>query len=101
MAIAVAANIAMAVENFGDRGYAKLGGLILNRRNVKNEEEKVAELADDFHTSVIAALDRSDTVQEAEALGKTVIEAFPESGMAGQYRTLASTLLDVCGGVSC
>ena len=101
MAIHAAANIAMAVENFGDRGYAKLGGLILNRRNVKNEEEKVAELADDFHTSVIAALDRSDTVQEAEALGKTVIEAFPESGMAGQYRTLASTLLDVCGGVSC
>ena len=39
MAIHAAANIAMAVENFKDRGYAQLGGLILNRRNVKNEEE--------------------------------------------------------------
>lgn len=35
MAIHAAANIAMAVENFKDRGYAQLGGLILNRRNVK------------------------------------------------------------------
>ena len=40
MAIHAAANIAMAVENFKDRGYAQLGGLILNRRNVKNEDAK-------------------------------------------------------------
>ena len=37
MAIHAAANIAMAIENFRDRGYAELGGLILNRRDVKNE----------------------------------------------------------------
>lgn len=48
MAIHAAANIAMAVENFKNRGYAGLGGLILNRRDVPREEEKVAELADDF-----------------------------------------------------
>ena len=47
MALHAAANIAMAVENFRGRGYASLGGLILNRRNVKNEEEKVRELAGD------------------------------------------------------
>ena len=35
---AAAANIAMAVEGFKGRGYAQLGGIILNRRNVKNEE---------------------------------------------------------------
>ena len=34
MAIHAAANIAMAVENFKNRGYAGLGGLILNRRDV-------------------------------------------------------------------
>ena len=45
MAIHAAANIAMAVENFKNRGYAGLGGLILNRRDVPREEEKVAELA--------------------------------------------------------
>ena len=97
MAIHAAANIAMAVEGFKGRGYAQLGGIILNRRNVKNEEEKVTELAEDIHSSVIHTLSRSDTVQEAEDLGKTVIEAFPESEMASEYRALAKRLLEICG----
>ena len=97
MAIHAAANIAMAVESFKGRGYARLGGVILNRRNVKNEEEKVQELAEDIGSSVIAALSRSETVQQAEELGKTVIEAFPDSAMAGEYRALARKLLEACG----
>ena len=97
MAIHAAANIAMAIEGFRGRGYAQLGGVILNRRNVKDEDAKVKELADDIGSEVIACLDRSDTVQEAEELGKTVIEAFPESEMAGQYRALAKKLMEVCG----
>ena len=96
MAIHAAANIAMAVEGFKGRGYAQLGGIILNRRNVKNEEEKVAELAQDIHSSIIATLSRSDLVQEAEDIGKTVVEAFPDSAMAEEYRTLAKTLLEIC-----
>lgn len=43
----------MAVQNFKNRGYASLGGIILNRRNVKREEEKVQELAEDFQTTII------------------------------------------------
>ena len=101
MAIHAAANIAMAVENFKGRGYAQLGGIILNRRNVKNEDAKVAELAEDIHSSVIASLSRSDTVQEAEELGKTVVEAFPDSAMAGEYRALAKTILENCGVAVC
>ena len=97
MAIHAAANIAQAVRNFRDRGYAGLGGLILNRRNVKNEDEKVAELADDLQTAVIGTLDRSETVQDAETLNKTVMEAFPDSEMAGQYRKLAESVQRVCG----
>ena len=101
MAIHAAANIAMAIENFKGRGYATLGGIILNRRNVKNETEKVAELADDLHSTVIHTLSRSDTVQEAEELGKTVVEAFPASPMAGEYRALAEKILEVCGVKPC
>ncbi len=40
MSIHAGANIAMALERFQNRGYAKLGGFILNRRNVPREEEK-------------------------------------------------------------
>jgi len=92
MALHAAANIAMAVENFRDRGYAKLCGIILNRRDVKREDEKVAELADDIHSAIIGSLSRSTVVQDAEELNKTVIEAFPESDMAGEYRVLAAAV---------
>lgn len=93
MAIHAAANIAMAVENFKGRGYAPLGGLILNRRNVRDEERKVRELAEDFHTEIVGKLDWSPVVQEAEPLYKTAVTAFPKSAAAGQYRQLADTLL--------
>ena len=97
MAIHAAANIALALDGFKDRGYASLGGIILNRRNVKDEDAKVAELADDISSKVIGELSRSETVTDAEDLGKTVIEAFPESAMADEYRKLAKTLLEICG----
>lgn len=97
MSIHAAANIATAVDNFRDRGYARFGGIILNRRNVKNEEEKVTELAEDLNSRIIGTLDRSDTVLEAEELGKTVLEAFPDSDMAAQYRRLAEQIMESLG----
>lgn len=96
MAIHAGANIAMAVENFRNRGYASLGGIILNRRNVPREEEKVQELAEDFHTKVIGTLSRSELVPEAEVLGKTLLEVCPDSEMAEEYRTLAEQILEAC-----
>lgn len=96
MAIHAAANIAMAVENFKNRGYAKLGGIILNRRNVKHEEEKVRELCEDIHSRIIGDLPRSETVTDAEELAMTVLEAWPDSEMAGEYRKLAGQILAVC-----
>ncbi|MBR4342181.1 MAG: AAA family ATPase [Lachnospiraceae bacterium] len=94
MAIHAAANIAMAIDNFRSRGYASLGGIILNHRDVKNENAKVEELASDFNTSVIGELTHSEIVQDAEELGKTVIEAFPDSDMAEEYRRLAEKLIN-------
>ncbi len=94
MAIHAGANIAMAVENFKDRGYARLGGIILNRRNVKNEDEKVNELVRDVNSRLVGTLSRSETVQEAEDLGQTVIQAFPDNPMAEEYRRLANAILN-------
>ncbi len=93
MAIHAAANIAMAVENFANRNYARLGGLILNARDVRDEDAKVQELAEDLHTKVLARLSRSELVTDAEDLHKTVVEAFPDSSMAKEYRELADILL--------
>jgi len=97
MSLHAAANIAMAVENFRSRSYAEFGGLILNRRAVPNEDAKAAELAEDIHSRIIGALDRSEKVLEAEELGRTVIQAFPDHPMAAQYRSLADAVLAACG----
>lgn len=99
MAIHAAANIAMAVQNFKNRGYAGLGGLILNRRDVPREEEKVEELADDFQTAVIGTLSHSSQVVLAEEQQKTLMECYPESEMAEEYRALAVQMYRICGGV--
>ena len=96
MAIHAAANIAMAVDNFKNRGYAELGGFILNRRDVPREEEKVEELAEDFRTSVIGTLSHSEQVPLSEEQEKTLMECYPDSAMAGEYRTLAKQMYAIC-----
>lgn len=96
MALHAAENIAAAIENFRGRGYARLGGVILNRRNVKNEYEKVEQMCKKADTKIVGDLPRSDTVTEAEELCRTVVAAFPESEMAKCYRALADDLLAEC-----
>lgn len=93
MSIYAAANIASAIENFQGRGYAGLGGIILNCRNVKKELDKVQELCTDFHTELVGRIAFCQTVQEAEELQRTVLEAFPESEIAKAYEALAEELL--------
>ena len=96
MAIHAAANIAMAVDNFKNRGYAELGGFILNRRDVPREEEKVEELAEDFRTSVIGTLSHSEQVPLSEEQKKALMECYPDSAMAEEYRTLAKQMYAIC-----
>ena len=96
MALYAASNIVSAVRRFEKRGYARLGGLILNCRNVEQESELVAKAAQEMEAQVIGVLPRSAEVQKAEATGQTVIAALPEGEMAGHYRALAARILEVC-----
>ena len=100
MAIYAAANIAMAVENFADRGYAHLGGLILNRRNVPDEREKVQTLADDIHTQIIADLPRDNAISDAQDTERGVMEAYPDCAYAQGVRMLAQRMLAQEEGIS-
>jgi nitrogenase iron protein NifH len=93
MSLYAASNIAGAVKGFGSRGYASLRGLILNSKNIEGEEEIVDRAAEEIGTSVIYRLPRDPAVQLAEAEGKTVTEAFPDSDMASRYRDLAHILM--------
>ena len=75
MALYAAGNIASAVENFKDRGYAKTRGLILNRRNIPNETEKVQAFAKERQlASAVVVFDGDHTIgatflREARAHG--------------------------------
>ena len=95
MALYAASNIASAVHNFSKRGYAKLAGLILNSRNVENEEELVNKAAKEIQTEILSIVPRDGVVQLSEDQGKTVVEAYPESAMAGKYKKLAEKILEV------
>ncbi|MBQ4336420.1 MAG: AAA family ATPase [Lentisphaeria bacterium] len=101
MSIYAAANIAMAVKRFKGRGYAALGGFILNARNVPDEEAKVRQLSEDFHSSILGTISRSPEIQQAEDLHKPAVLAFPDSPAAQQFRKLAETLLRDTGKKIC
>lgn len=96
MALFAASNIVKALDHFKVRNYARLGGLILNRRNIKNETELAQAAAEKMGTRIIADLPRCDTVQSAEEQNSTVMEAFPQSEMALKYRELAQAVLEEC-----
>ena len=93
MSIYAAANIAMAVENFRERGYASLGGLILNRRNVPSEREKVETLAADLKSEIVADLPRDNHVSDAQDTGKGVMEVYPDCPYAEGVKALAERIL--------
>ena len=92
MSIYAAANIAMAVENFKKRDYAKLGGIILNCRGVEHEEENAATLAADFDTEILATIPRSPLFEKAEAEGKTIVELYPNSDICAKMIALADLI---------
>ena len=93
MSLYAANNIAMAIRGFGNRGYAKLKGLILNSKNIENEVEIVEEALKEIGTEIVQFIPRSSEIQKAESIGGTVFEAFDESEMQKVYNQLAEFIL--------
>ena len=93
MALYAANNINTAVANFADRSYAKVRGIILNRRNVPDEEAKVRAFADRAHLSIVGDIPRSDDINRYEDLGQTVIEGDPDLPISRTFLDLAQKLL--------
>lgn len=93
MALYAADNINAAVHNFEDRGYAQVAGLILNRRNVPDEYEKVKAFADARDLAIVGDIARSDDITRFEDEGKTVIEGNPALPISHTFLDLAQRLL--------
>lgn len=93
MALYAANNIASAVHNFSDRSYARLRGVILNRRLVKDEDEKVEKFAKSVNVPVIASIPRSADITNCEEKGMTVIEGAIDSEAARVFIELAKEII--------
>lgn len=94
MALYAANNINKAVKNFEDRSYAKVKGVIMNRRSVENEEEKVRAFAESAGLEIAADIPRSADIIKYEDMGMTVIEGDPECETAKRFFELAQRLID-------
>lgn len=92
MALYAANNINTAVENFEDRGYARVAGIILNHRNVPDETAKVQAFADAHHLPIVAKIPRSDDINRFEDEGKTVIEGDITLDVSQRFLALADRL---------
>lgn len=95
MALYAAGNICSAVENFADRGYADVAGIILNRRDVPGEEEKVGKFAAEKGLEIIGDIPRSDDINRFEELGMTVTEGDSDLPVSKRFRELAQKLLEL------
>jgi nitrogenase iron protein NifH len=93
MALYAANNIKTAVDNFADRGYAKVRGVILNHRNVENEDEKVAEFAEKAGIPIVGDIPRSQEIIDWEDRGKTVVEGDPDSEISRRFFDLADMII--------
>ena len=74
MSMYAESNISTAVNQFKNRGYASLKGLILNAKNVENEYELVQKLATEINSTIYHYIPRDKVVHLSENDGKTVIE---------------------------
>lgn len=94
MAIYAANNILRGLLNFGS-ARPRVAGLILNRRNVEGEEEAVGRFAKAVGLPIVVDMPRSREFMEAERLGLTVSEAFPDSVPASIYTRLAEDVIAI------
>ncbi|NSW95459.1 MAG: AAA family ATPase [Bacteroidales bacterium] len=94
MSLYAAGNIVSAVRSYGSRGYACMEGLILNKKGIEEEDEIVGRAASEMAVDILYKMERDSIVQKAEALNKTVVEAYPGSRQAESYRMLALRLYD-------
>jgi len=94
MALYAANNINTAVKNFEDRSYAKVRGIVMNRRAVEGEEEKVRAFAESAGLDIVADIPRTNDIIHYEDMGKTVIEGDPELEVSKRFLELAQLLID-------
>lgn len=94
MSLYAAGNISYAVNSMGNKNYAKLKGYIQNSKNIVNEDALVEQAASESGAKVVFKIERNPLVQEAEALGQSVVSAFPDSELTQAYKALGRLIME-------
>jgi nitrogenase iron protein NifH len=92
MAIYAANNLFTGIKKYSNNGGALLGGVIANSINSPYAQEIVEDFVSRTSTQVIEYIPRSVTVTQSELMGKTTVEAFPDSEQARIYGELAAKI---------
>ena len=92
MSLYAAGNIVKAVKSFEARGYASVKGVILNRRNV--EDEEVARFLEENELPLLGDIPRDNLIQQCEKKSQTVLEGAKESEVAEMFRYLAKKIVE-------
>jgi nitrogenase iron protein NifH len=90
MSLYAANNISKGIKKL----KGKLSGIICNCKGIANEIELIESFADEIGTKVIGKIERSQLIQDSEIEGKTVVEKFPKSDEAMEYKKLANNILN-------
>jgi nitrogenase iron protein len=92
MALYAANNILRGLKKY-EHPYGRAGGIILNSRGLEKEDERVRRFCDAVKLPLIAAFPRSQLFAQSEGAGKCLMEAYPDSTLAEQFRALAARIL--------
>ncbi len=92
MSIYAANNIIEAARGFQENSNLKIGGLILNGKNISKEKEIVTEFSEEINVPIAANIPRCNLIQQAEEQYKTVSFLYPESEQAKIYTELAKVM---------
>jgi nitrogenase iron protein NifH len=87
-----ASNICKAVSKFTGRSGARLGGIIGNLRELKNEEEILTRFAEMMGTQVVGFIPYSERIKECSGKGVTLYQLYPDSNECNAFHTLANNI---------
>jgi nitrogenase iron protein len=90
MSIYAANNILKGTANYNPD---RIGGIIFNSRGDDEEKERVMRFSSSVGIPIIAEFQRSKIFLEAERIGRTVVEAFPDSETAEKFFRLADAVI--------
>ena len=89
-----ASNIFKAVARFNPRSGAKLGGIIGNLRELKNEKKILTEFAEKCGTQVSGFIPYSEKIKECSGKGVTLFQHAPDTLECDAFKQLADSMWD-------